>query len=525
MGQEFDGGPADQPHGPAPADELSRRGFLRAATVAGAGTAATLGPVRFAAADPSTQVITGHFDPGAPDFVYLPVEVPAGVNQLSVRYGYDRPAMPAGEPGNACDIGVFDTRGTALPGAGFRGWSGGFRDGFTIGRTDATPGYLPGDLTPGTWYVVLGPYTIAPQGMDYRVEITLGFGEPGPAYRPNYPPTRARGRGRAWYRGDCHLHTVYSDGRRLPAEVAAGAREAGLDFIASTDHNTSAAHGVWGEFAGPDLLIVLGEEVTTRNGHWLALGVRPGQFVDWRYRARDGVLPDYRRAVHAAGGLCVAAHPFCPWVACQWKFGYVGFDAVEVWNGPWTWDDDATVAQWDGMLGTAARAGGRWLPAMGNSDAHNPGQVIGLPQNVVLADELSRDAVLAGIRAGRTWIAESADVDVAFAAVGPRGQRAGIGERLDVAPGDRVAVSLEVRGVPNGTVRLITDEGQVLQRTLPAGGAGTVTWPTTAAVSGYVRAEVRHPRADGSAGAPALSPGLNFGPMAALTNPIFLGRA
>jgi predicted metal-dependent phosphoesterase TrpH len=34
---------------------------------------------------------------------------------------------------------------------------------------------------------------------------------------------------------------VHSDGRRLPEEVAAGVRAAGLDFIVSTEHNTSSA--------------------------------------------------------------------------------------------------------------------------------------------------------------------------------------------------------------------------------------------------------------------------------------------
>src|SRR5450756_456800 len=37
--------------------------------------------------------------------------------------------------------------------------------------------------------------------------------------------------------------------------------------------------------------------------------------------------------------------------------------------------------------------GGRWRPAMGNSDAHLENQ-IGIPQTVVLAEELSIDAVL-----------------------------------------------------------------------------------------------------------------------------------
>uniref|UniRef100_UPI001ABA9715 CehA/McbA family metallohydrolase n=1 Tax=Amycolatopsis viridis TaxID=185678 RepID=UPI001ABA9715 len=504
---------------------VSRRGFLQAASVAGA---VTLAPVTFAEAaegQAETRVLTGRFEPGTADFVYLPVEVPAGVNQLSVVYSYDKPAVPSGTPGNSCDIGIFDNRGTALGGAGFRGWSGGFRDRFTISRTEATPGYLPGDITPGTWYIVLGPYMIAPQGLNYRVEVTLTHGPAGAAYQPNYPPERTRTRGRRWYRGDCHLHTVHSDGKRLPAEVAAGARAAGLDFITSTEHNTSSSHGVWGEFAGDDLLIMLGEEVTTRNGHWLALGLRPGQFVDWRYRSRDGKLPEYQQAVHRSGGLCVAAHPNGPWVASNFKFGYTGFDAVEVWNGPWTWDDEATLADWDNGLVESLRGKGNWVPALGNSDAHSPGNTIGLPQTVVSADALTRDAILAGIKAGRSWIAESAGVDLSLVATGPRGQAAGIGDRLPAGDADKVAVRLDVSGVPNGTVRLITDEGQMFQQSLPASGSGTVTWLTTPAVSAYVRAEVRHPRADGSPGAPAVSPEPNFGPMAAMTNPIFLGRA
>lgn len=503
---------------------VSRRGFLAAA---GAGTGLALAPVAFAEAageQVQTKVITGHLDPGAPDFVYLPVQVPPGVRQLDVVYTYDKPEVPAGTPGNSCDIGVFDARGTRPGGEGFRGWSGGFRDRFTISRTEATPGYLPGDVMPGTWNIVLGPYQVAPQGMNYHVEVTLTSGAPGEPVKPNYPPTRARGRGRTWYRGDCHLHTVYSDGKRLPTEVAAGAREGKLDFITSTDHNTTSSHAVWGEFAGPDLLIMLGEEVTTRNGHWLALGLQPGQFIDWRYRSQDNEIADYQQAIHRVGGLCVAAHPYCPWVACNFKFGYQDFDAIEVWNGPWTWDDDAAVSTWDNLLVDAVRGRGRWIPAMGNSDAHNPGNVIGLPQNVVLADDLNRDAILAGLRAGRNWLAESADVSLSLTASGPRGQSAGIGDRLSAGAGDKVAVRLDVQGVPNGTVRLITDEGQILQTSLPASGTGTVTWLTTPQVSAYVRAEVRHPQADGTAGAPALSPGLNFGPMAAMTNPIFLGR-
>jgi hypothetical protein len=500
---------------------LSRRGLLGAI-----GAGLMLSPMRFASAAEGsrTRTISGHLDPGAADFVYLPVQVPSGVSGISVTYSYSKPQVPPGTPGNSCDIGIFDARGVDLGGRGFRGWSGGFRDSFTISRGDATPGYLPGEVMQGTWHVVLGPYQVAPQGMDYEVTVTLAYGDPGPAYQPSYPPTRAKGRGRAWYRGDCHLHTVYSDGHNLPRDVAAAARKGGLDFIVSTDHNTTSSHGVWGPYAGDDLLILLGEEVTTRNGHWLALGVEPGQLVDWRYRARDGVFGDFERQVHHAGGLCVSAHLYCPWIGCEWRFGFEGLDATEVWTGPWGWDDDAAVSTWDNLLADAVRRGQRWLPAVGNSDAHNPGQVVGLPQNVVLADDLSHDAILDALRAGRTWIAESSAVDLTFTAQASGGRSAGIGERLRVDRDAPVTVSATVSGVPNGTVRLLTDEGQMLQSVLPASGQGTVTWRTKPEAAAYVRAEVRHPKDDGSAGGTTMGPTLGFGAMAALTNPIFLGR-
>lgn len=504
---------------------IDRRRFLGVTAAAAVGTSAVLEPLVFgapaAAATPAatptgtppdeTRTITGRFEPGAPDWVYLPVDVPHGVREIAVSYTYDKPTPPAGAQGNALDIGVFDQRGIALGGRGFRGWSGGFRTAFSISRTEATPGYLPGPVGAGRWHVILGPYTVAPQGMQYSVEVTLRYGAPGPAFEPNPAPGRATGRGRAWYRGDMHLHTVHSDGARLPEEMAAAARAAKLDFVASTEHNTSSASGIWGRHAGPDLLVIDGEEITTRNGHFLAVGLPPGAWVDWRYRATDGSFAEFARRIHRLGGLVVAAHPYCPFVGCAWKFGYERLDAVEVWNGPWTLDDDVAVATWDNLLVADARTGD-WLPAVGNSDAHREPQVVGLPQTVVLADDLDRRSILAGVRAGRSWLAESAALDLAFTASGA-GRTAGIGERLGVADGAAVTVSLTVSGAPSALVRLITDEGQLLAQFLPPDGAGTVTWTTTPQQSAYVRAEVRRLEASAPQGR-----------MLAMTNPILLGR-
>jgi hypothetical protein len=324
-----------------------------------------------------------------------------------------------------------------------------------------------------------------------------------------FPPMRVAGRGRAWYRGDCHVHSELSHGGELTIEqLAAGAREAGLDFIATTEHNTSDAHGLWRRHAGDDLLVILGQEVVTRTGHWLALGINPGQVVDWRYRVRDDAIGRHLDQVHQAGGLCVAAHPHAPYPSGDFMYPYRGFDAVEVWNGlwtsgrPWNADNEAALAGWGRGL-AADIHGGRWRPAIGNSDTHLEGQ-IGSPHTVVLAEELSTESVLAGIRAGRSWIAESAAIELSLeASAGVRG--AGVGQRLEAGDGPAV-VRVDVQGVPSGLVSFHTDRGKVHRESLPSGGSGAVQWRTSAEESAFVRIEVRH------AG----------GHMAALSNPIIL---
>ena len=509
---------------------MDRRQFLTATALAGtAGGAVVLDPISFASADPGTgaspepgteqtQTITGHIEYGAPDFVYIPVQVPVGANRISVEYSYNRPAAPPGQNGNALDIGVFDNSGIELGNAaGFRGWSGGFRTSFTISASDATPGYLPGPVRPGTWHVIFGPYTVHPDGLDWTLTVTLAFGPDGAPFVPNHAPLRAPGRGADWYRGDMHLHTVHSDGRRLPEEVAAGARAAGLDYIVSTDHNTSSAAGIWGNFAGPDLLIIDGEEITTRNGHFTALGLPAGTWIDWRYRAADDALPRFLKDIHQVGGLAVAAHPLATCIACNWKFGYGGFDAVEVWNGPWTLDDEAVIANWDNLLVESASTG-FWLPAVGDSDAHSEPQVIGLPHNVVYANGLDRRSILAGVKAGRLWIAESSAVNLTFTATaagdGPdAGRQAGIGQRLHAGEDTPVVITLTVEGAAGNAVRLVTDQGQRFASILP-GSPATVTWTTTPRNSRYVRAEVRR----------QVPTSTTTDTMVALTNPIFLGE-
>ncbi len=491
---------------------LDRRALL----IAGAGvtTTAALATVAGpAAADEATELtFSGTFTGiGTPDWHYLPFEVPEGVRAISVAYDYSPLETGLGFTANVVDIGIFD-------GAGFRGWSGGARRSFRLAADAATPGYLAGPITPGTWRVILGPFAVIPPGVDWSVTITLEHGEPAtPAFVPNVAPKQVPGTGPGWYRGDLHTHTVHSDGSHTQASLVSLARGAGLDFIASTEHNTSSAGLTWGAHTPEDFLVIVGEEVTTRTGHWQALGLPAGAWIDWRFKGGDQ-LQQHADQVRGLGGLVVANHPWAPTPGSLWGFGY-GFkqvDAIEIWNSPWTLDDQVGVKAWHTML-----LGGKFKPVVGTSDTHNTGQTVGEAQTVVYAETLSTAAVLDGIRRGRSSLAESSAVDLTFEAE-RRGVAAGNGERLPARGLDLVDVRLEVSGAPNCVAQIIGPLLPLAACVIGASGEGTVTAKVPAGLAKFVRAEVR--RIDT---APVLNPleGVPALTMVAMTNPILIGGA
>src|SRR5260370_20247622 len=106
----------------------------------------------------------------------LPVDVPDGPWGLGAELEFDRSSA-------VLDLGCIG------PG-GFRGWSGGARRSFVITPEAATPGYLPGDLEPGTWRGMIGPHPVPPGGGEYPPTAggrsTPGEAAPRPPPRP--PP-------------------------------------------------------------------------------------------------------------------------------------------------------------------------------------------------------------------------------------------------------------------------------------------------------------------------------------------------
>ena len=107
-------------------------------------------------------------------------------------------------------------------------------------------------------------------------------------------------------RADLHMHTTESDGWPSPYELVDYARATRLNVIAVTDHDTiegalRAADYVAGSSSRLD--VVVGEEVSSRDGHIVAL------FIERRIRPGMSAAATVH-AIHDQGGLAVAVHPF-----------------------------------------------------------------------------------------------------------------------------------------------------------------------------------------------------------------------
>ncbi|HEY5015714.1 MAG TPA: CehA/McbA family metallohydrolase, partial [Streptosporangiaceae bacterium] len=287
---------------------------------------------------------------------YLPVDVPPGACALGAELEYER-------SGAVMDLGCMGADG-------FRGWSGGARRSFVICPGVATPGYLPGELEPGTWHVVIGLYRVPPGGAEYRVtvEVSSTPGELTPDPVPeDLPPLTDRpprrelpaAAGRRWLAGDLHTHTVHSDGVMTVPELARFAAGRGMEFLAITDHNTISHHAeLPAAAAAHGIVLVPGQEVTIDTGHANAFG--DIGWIDFREP------PDaWLEATEQAGGLLSVNHPIgghVSWATPMKRRPPL----VEVWH--WSWLD----THWTTPLGWWMA----WDPAaipVGGSDWHRPG--------------------------------------------------------------------------------------------------------------------------------------------------------
>jgi predicted metal-dependent phosphoesterase TrpH len=168
-------------------------------------------------------------------------------------------------------------------------------------------------------------------------------------------------------RADLHMHTVWSDGAQRPETILKAVRGR-LDVVAITDHDEIRGALQARDWARghPDLGVdvVVGEEISTLNGHLLGL------FLEERVPPGLSALETIA-TIHAQGGLAVAAHPFHPLRGVSRGYPSIGrmirdlpIDAIEVINNAGVFS--APYNAW-----AALRNVELMLPVTAGSDAHD----------------------------------------------------------------------------------------------------------------------------------------------------------
>jgi hypothetical protein len=442
-------------------------------------------------AEDAPLILTGDVT-GAQHQTYfeVPFSVPAGIHRITVDFRFTGKDQRA-----ALDLGIFDPER-------FRGESGGNKTHFTIAEADATPSYLPGAIPAGRWHLLIAVPNMRPSAVaHYTAEIRFNQTTEDTSFTDHPLAIGTR-----WYRGDLHMHTGHSDGScrsqrgvNLPCPLfltVQAAADRSLDFIAITDHNSQSQYQELRALQPyfDRLLLIPGREMTTFHGHFNVFGTT--RFIDWQIaKGRDlnAVLRDAR----ALGAVASINHAEAPGgeecMGCRWTpkgdTDMNLFNAVEVINNGELMFSSA--AFWDAQL----RAGHR-LAAVGGSDNHNatlpPGDVgaIGWPATAIEADQLSVPAILAGIRAGRTFIDLTASHDKMLDfEVEANGVTAKMGGTLAVAGGTTLSVTIHTIAAAGWTVHLLMDGKE--SSSLPIGTAtATVTVPSG---RHYLRLEVHDP--------------------------------
>ncbi len=452
--------------------------------------------------------------PGENPYVYVPFDVPAGTDSITVTVAFDKSK-------NRLDFGLFDPAfsGSNTDKRGFRGWSAYIRDTFFVARDDASNGYQPGPIGGGTWRLVVGRAQVGADGVDLRLKVEFDLKESDARKRLEFerskkfnfaadtfvPVPPAKSGGLNWYRGDLHVHTFHSDGFWSVRAALESARSNGLDFVAVTDHNTFSHHAEIDSLASsfPGLLIIRGEEITTYGGHINVWGLPAGGWVD--FRLIPGVAASGRsiaRETRDFGGLASVNHPTMACGGCSWTYDsdWSTLDSVEIWNASWDPDDEAALKIWDGFLQQ-----GRTITAIGSSDTHQPpyepnqypiNRRVGDPAVFIGAKSLTMNDLFAGIRAGRAFICENPRYSVKFTA-----GKATIGAKLPVKPTD---LSLQLTNFPSDSRFELISDGKVIDSDKV--GSGAVRKIRFAPMKQtYVRLEVRS----------------KDGAMLAMTNPIY----
>jgi len=203
-------------------------------------------------------------------------------------------------------------------------------------------------------------------------------------------------------RGVLHVHSRFSDGEESVEGVAQTLRDAGMSFVAMSDHaevfneeRMQEYVAICDALSNSDFLVIPGLEFAFKGGsiHILGYGITR--------RIRASCMEELVDGIHEAGGIAVLAHP--PLGSINMIGSIIGtLDGIEVWIG-----------RYDGVVAPRAesfqllrriRISNLKVSAYSGSDLHNVGQARKPLYVEIETHALHRTHILDGLRAGRFTI-------------------------------------------------------------------------------------------------------------------------
>ncbi|MDP3495015.1 MAG: CehA/McbA family metallohydrolase, partial [Hyphomonadaceae bacterium] len=308
------------------------------------------------------------------------------------------------------------------------------------------------------------------------------------------------------------------DGARVPCpsiNTFTAARDAKLDFVAITDHNTiTQLADIAAQQPGfPKTLLIPGTEITTFTGHANVIGNTA--FLDFQLGSpRLPTLAPLLDQVKQQEAFISVNHPGLPsgeiCMGCGWTAkdtDWSRITAIEVINGSTLRTGGAEgptsgIRFWDNLLKQGHR-----LTAIGGSDNHDATDTtgakqspIGKPATVVYAPELSTKAIIEGVKSGRVFVdvagtpGATLDIDAAAGS-----QRATMGGALQLGAGETGALIVTTSNVPVRTRFTFVSENLAVHDSNPVPAppnsgqkASQVRFTLNpGATFGYIRPEVR----------------------------------
>ncbi|MGL6168202.1 MAG: CehA/McbA family metallohydrolase [Fusobacteriaceae bacterium] len=191
-----------------------------------------------------------------------------------------------------------------------------------------------GKLLNGEWdFIIIKPYEIK-GGFSINIE-KVDIAEKNNLKRIEFDPEKIYSESSAWYKGDFHMHSTYSDGNQNLKEMDAKATEKKLDFMALTDHSIVSTH-----FYETDRIIIPSTEITFDDkGHFNVFGVT--ELIDYtkffkeiEYQDKYQIINEIMDFFKKQGCFLSLNHSFHKIISFKHNINFENVDFIEILNAP-----------------------------------------------------------------------------------------------------------------------------------------------------------------------------------------------